>query len=170
MCNSIVWKEKWIRKMKWKIFKQKPKCSIKGGSADSIKLSFTRQSDLKKKIFAVLWNVDLVSEMLLLFSFLLFSGKGRNLDVVELQCSICMKWFHKDCLSINLGWVWVSLSLKTVWVSTVGESEFHFFLKIVWVSTLDESEFHWFYWLSEYLPWVSLRLFVSIDYLSICLG
>ncbi|KAJ8022757.1 Set1/Ash2 histone methyltransferase complex subunit ASH2 [Holothuria leucospilota] len=34
---------------------------------------------------------------------LCYCGKGRNLDVVELQCSICMKWFHKDCLSINLG-------------------------------------------------------------------
>ncbi|PIK52591.1 putative set1/Ash2 histone methyltransferase complex subunit ASH2-like [Apostichopus japonicus] len=32
-----------------------------------------------------------------------YCGRGRNLDVVELQCSICMKWFHKDCLSINLG-------------------------------------------------------------------
>ncbi|XP_075542537.1 set1/Ash2 histone methyltransferase complex subunit ash2 isoform X2 [Dermacentor variabilis] len=30
-------------------------------------------------------------------------GKGRNMNVVELQCIACLKWFHDTCLSLPLG-------------------------------------------------------------------
>ncbi|KAG8190783.1 hypothetical protein JTE90_005819 [Oedothorax gibbosus] len=32
-----------------------------------------------------------------------YCGKGRNLNIVELQCGGCSKWFHESCLSISLG-------------------------------------------------------------------
>ncbi|XP_050052258.1 set1/Ash2 histone methyltransferase complex subunit ASH2 [Dermacentor andersoni] len=32
-----------------------------------------------------------------------YCGKGRNMNVVELQCIACLKWFHDTCLSLPLG-------------------------------------------------------------------
>ncbi|XP_052070290.1 set1/Ash2 histone methyltransferase complex subunit ASH2-like isoform X1 [Mytilus californianus] len=32
-----------------------------------------------------------------------YCGKGRNLGAVELQCSVCMKWYHADCIGCYLG-------------------------------------------------------------------
>ncbi|GBM38040.1 Set1/Ash2 histone methyltransferase complex subunit ASH2 [Araneus ventricosus] len=32
-----------------------------------------------------------------------YCGKERNLNIVELQCGGCSKWFHEHCLSISIG-------------------------------------------------------------------
>ena len=32
-----------------------------------------------------------------------FSGKGRNLNIVELQCSGCLLFHHESCISLQLG-------------------------------------------------------------------
>lgn len=31
-----------------------------------------------------------------------YCGKGRNLDVIELQCERCTKWFHQSCIKLEL--------------------------------------------------------------------
>lgn len=32
-----------------------------------------------------------------------YCGKGRNMDIVELQCGSCSKFFHDRCISLSLG-------------------------------------------------------------------
>ena len=33
-----------------------------------------------------------------------YCGKDRNLDVVELQCAKCLRWFHENCITTtNIG-------------------------------------------------------------------
>ena len=32
-----------------------------------------------------------------------FSGKGRNLNIVELQCNGCLLFHHESCISLQLG-------------------------------------------------------------------
>lgn len=32
-----------------------------------------------------------------------YCGKERNLSIVELQCGGCFKWFHENCISVNIG-------------------------------------------------------------------
>lgn len=31
------------------------------------------------------------------------SGKDRNLNIVELLCASCSRWFHESCISYQLG-------------------------------------------------------------------
>lgn len=38
--------------------------------------------------------------MLYLFNF---SGKDRNLNIVELLCASCNRWFHESCIGYQLG-------------------------------------------------------------------
>lgn len=35
--------------------------------------------------------------------FTLFSGKDRNLNIVELLCCNCNKYFHESCIGYQLG-------------------------------------------------------------------
>ena len=35
-------------------------------------------------------------------SKLCYCGKERNLDIIELQCERCSRWFHQSCLQIIL--------------------------------------------------------------------
>lgn len=32
-----------------------------------------------------------------------FSGKERNLNIVELLCANCNRWFHESCIGYQLG-------------------------------------------------------------------
>lgn len=32
-----------------------------------------------------------------------FSGKDRNLNIVELLCANCVRWFHESCIGYQLG-------------------------------------------------------------------
>lgn len=32
-----------------------------------------------------------------------FSGKDRNLNIVELLCANCNRWFHESCIGYQLG-------------------------------------------------------------------
>ncbi|XP_038061625.1 set1/Ash2 histone methyltransferase complex subunit ASH2-like [Patiria miniata] len=32
-----------------------------------------------------------------------YCGKERSPNNIELQCSVCLKWFHKDCITCNVG-------------------------------------------------------------------
>jgi len=32
-----------------------------------------------------------------------FSGKERNLNIVELLCASCSRWFHESCIGYQLG-------------------------------------------------------------------
>lgn len=34
---------------------------------------------------------------------LCYCGRGRSVGEVELQCSVCLKWFHKECITTNVG-------------------------------------------------------------------
>lgn len=36
------------------------------------------------------------------YSFI-FSGKDRNLNIVELLCANCSRWFHESCIGYQLG-------------------------------------------------------------------
>ena len=31
------------------------------------------------------------------------SGKDRNMNIVELFCATCLRWFHESCISYQLG-------------------------------------------------------------------
>lgn len=33
----------------------------------------------------------------------IFSGKERNLNIVELLCANCSRWFHESCIGYQLG-------------------------------------------------------------------
>lgn len=37
------------------------------------------------------------------FKFDYFSGKDRNLNIVELLCAKCNRWFHESCIGYQLG-------------------------------------------------------------------
>lgn len=32
-----------------------------------------------------------------------YSGKERNLNIVELLCASCSRWFHESCIGYQLG-------------------------------------------------------------------
>ena len=32
-----------------------------------------------------------------------YCGKERNLNICELLCSTCLKWYHESCISYQLG-------------------------------------------------------------------
>lgn len=32
-----------------------------------------------------------------------YCGKKRDLNVIEFQCARCLKWFHSQCISVNVG-------------------------------------------------------------------
>lgn len=34
---------------------------------------------------------------------LYFSGKDRNLNIVELLCANCSRWYHESCIGYQLG-------------------------------------------------------------------
>lgn len=38
-----------------------------------------------------------------LLSRLCYCGKERNLELVELQCAKCLRWYHEQCISVNMG-------------------------------------------------------------------
>lgn len=39
----------------------------------------------------------------LLFIWFDFSGKDRNLNILELLCATCSRWFHESCIGFQLG-------------------------------------------------------------------
>ena len=42
--------------------------------------------------------------LLLLFGFsFVYSGKERNLNIVELLCASCLRWYHESCIGYQLG-------------------------------------------------------------------
>lgn len=32
-----------------------------------------------------------------------YCGKDRNLELIDFQCARCLRWFHQNCITINLG-------------------------------------------------------------------
>lgn len=38
-----------------------------------------------------------------LFVWFDFSGKDRNLNILELLCATCSRWFHESCIGFQLG-------------------------------------------------------------------
>lgn len=38
-----------------------------------------------------------------LVKVIFFSGKDRNLNIVELLCANCNRWFHESCIGYQLG-------------------------------------------------------------------
>lgn len=38
-----------------------------------------------------------------MFTLCNFSGKDRNLNIVELLCATCSRWFHESCIGFQLG-------------------------------------------------------------------
>lgn len=43
----------------------------------------------------------ILTSIILIFFF--FSGKDRNLNIAELLCASCSKWFHESCIGYQLG-------------------------------------------------------------------
>lgn len=45
------------------------------------------------------------SDTSLVMSHVLYicSGKDRNLNIVELLCAICFRWYHESCIGYQLG-------------------------------------------------------------------
>lgn len=37
------------------------------------------------------------------FIVVCYSGKDRNLNIVELLCANCNRWFHESCIGYQLG-------------------------------------------------------------------
>lgn len=49
------------------------------------------------------WNFYILISLLFLSFFTWYSGKERNLNILELLCASCYRWFHESCIGFQMG-------------------------------------------------------------------
>lgn len=54
-------------------------------------------------VYLIMMKFSVSDETFQLTNNFIFSGKDRNLNIAELLCASCARWFHESCIGYQLG-------------------------------------------------------------------